>query len=78
MRLARTIASDISLYNEAKILQAIQNDNLFDALAPEIDEGLQLYQSRVAPDLLASTNFYHRAIIDILLRNKGSVKSKMW
>lgn len=77
-RLARTIASDISLYNEAKILQAIRDDNLFEALAPEIEEGLQLYRSRVSPELLARTNFYHRALIDIILRNKGSVQSKMW
>jgi len=77
-RLARTIASDISLYNEDKIRQAIQADRLFEALASEIEEGLQLYRSRVSPDLLATTNFYHRAIIDILLRNKGSVQSPMW
>ena len=77
-RLARTIASDISLYNEAKILKAVQDDALFDALAPEIQEGLQLYRSRVSPELLARTNFYNRAIIDILLRNKGNVKSNMW
>jgi len=77
-RLARTIASDISLYNEAKVLEAIRNDNLFDALAPEIEEGLQLYRSRVSPEILARTNFYHRAIIDILLRNKGNVQSNMW
>lgn len=77
-RLARTIASDISLYNEAKILTAIQEDRLFESLAPEIEEGLQLYRSRVSPELLATTNFYHRAIVDILLRNKGSVQSNLW
>ena len=31
-RLARAIASDLSLYNEEKIVNGITNDNLFDLL----------------------------------------------
>jgi hypothetical protein len=77
-RLARTIASDISLYNEEKIIRAVQEDNLFEALRPEIQEGLQLYESRVDPDLRGQTNFFHRALVDVILRSKGSIKSKMW
>jgi hypothetical protein len=41
-RLARAIASDLSLYNEEKIVNGITNDNLFDALAEEIEEGRAL------------------------------------
>ena len=48
-RLARAIASDLSLYNEEKIVQGIQGDNLFDVLAEEIEEGRALFKSRVAP-----------------------------
>lgn len=76
-RLARAIASDLSLYNEEKIVQGIQGDNLFDALAEEIEEGRALFKSRVAPELY-SKNFYDRAIIDILVRSKGHVQSKLW
>jgi hypothetical protein len=76
-RLARAIASDLSLYNEEKIMQGVQNDNLYDALAEEIQEGRALYKSRVAPDLF-QRNFYDRALIDILIRSKGHVKSKLW
>ena len=76
-RLARAIASDLSLYNEEKIVQGITNDNLFEALADEIEEGRALFRSRVAPELYAK-NFYDRAIIDILVRSKGHVPSKMW
>jgi hypothetical protein len=76
-RLARAIASDLSLYNEEKILQGVQNDNLYDTLAEEIQEGRALYKSRVAPDLY-QRNFYDRALIDILIRSKGHVKSKLW
>jgi hypothetical protein len=76
-RLARAIASDLSLYNEEKILQGIQNDNLFDALTEEVEEGRALYKSRVSPELYQK-NFYDRALIDILIKSKGHVKSKLW
>ena len=76
-RLARAIASDLSLYNEEKIMEGIQNDNLFTVLSEELEEGRALFKSRVSPDLFAK-NFYDRAIIDILVRAKGHVQSKMW
>ncbi len=76
-RLARAIASDLSLYNEEKIVEGIKNDRLFDVLADEIEEGRALFKSRVAPELFAK-NFYDRAIVDILVRSKGHVPSPMW
>ena len=76
-RLARAIASDLSLYNEEKILQGIQSDTLFSVLSEELEEGRALFKSRVSPELFAR-NFYDRAVIDILVRSKGHVQSKMW
>lgn len=76
-RLARAIASDLSLYNEEKIVQGIQGDNLFEVLQEEIEEGRALFKSRVAPELYAK-NYYDRAIVDILVRSKGHVQSKLW
>jgi hypothetical protein len=46
MRLARAIASDISLYNEQKILKALEADNFYDALKDEIEEGRELFKQR--------------------------------
>lgn len=76
-RLARAIASDLSLYNEEKINRGIAGDNLFTEISEEIEEGRALFKSRVTPELFAK-NFYDRAVIDILVRSKGSVASKMW
>jgi len=76
-RLARAIASDLSLYNEEKIVQGIQNDDLFTVLAEEIEEGRALYKSRVSPDLYQK-NFYDRALVDILVKSKGHIKSRIW
>lgn len=76
-RLARAIASDLSLYNEEKITRGIENDSLFDEIDDEIEEGRALYKSRVSPDLY-SHNFYERALVDILVRAKGHIKSEIW
>ena len=76
-RLARAIASDLSLYNEEKIVNGITNDTLFAALAEEIEDGRALYKRRVAPELYPK-NFYDRALVDILIKAKGHIKSRIW
>lgn len=76
-RLARAIASDLSLYNEEKIIRGIQEDNLYEELADEIEEGRALFNSRVSPSLYEN-NLYERAIIDILIRGKAHVQSPLW
>lgn len=76
-QLARAIASDLSLYHEDKIVGGIENDNLFAVMAAEFQEGRDLFKSRVVEDI-SKTNIYDRAIIDVLIKPKGHVKSKMW
>lgn len=76
-QLARAIASDLTLYHEAKILEGIGNDNLFDVMADEIKEGRDLFKSRVTDEIFAQ-NIYERAIVDVLVKSKGHVKSKIW
>jgi hypothetical protein len=77
-RLARAIASDISLYNEQKIVKGIEQDNLFDVLKDQLAEGRELYKSRVSAELYTNTNFFDRAVVDIVVRSKAHVKSKIW
>jgi hypothetical protein len=76
-RLARAIASDLSLYNEEKIIRGIEKDTLFTELNEEIEEGRALYKSRVSPELY-NRNLYDRALVDILVRSKAHIPSKMW
>ena len=77
-RLARAIASDLSLYNEAKIKEGIENDTFFSVLNDELEEGRAHYQSRVSPDLIKRSNFFERAIVDVILARKGHIKSRIW
>ena len=75
--LARAIASDLMLYNEERLTKAIQNDNVFDELSEEIEEGRQLFKTRVTDDIFG-LNLYERAIVDVMIKSKGHVKSKIW
>jgi len=77
-RLARAIVSDIQLYNQQKVIEGLENDNLFDLLAEELERGREHYKSRVDPQLYATTNFYNRAIVDIMIRSKAHIKTKIW
>lgn len=76
-QLARAIASDLSLYNEDKIVEGIEKDSLFALMADEIEEGRELFKSRVTEEIYGQ-NFYNRAIVDVLLKSKGHIKSKIW
>jgi spore germination protein GerM len=77
-RLARAIASDVALYNEAKIKQGIELDSFFDLLSKELQEGREHYNNKVDPQLRSKTNFYDLAIVDVILKRKGHIKSKIW
>ena len=77
-RCARAIASDICLYNAEKINEAIENDSFFELLKNEIEEGREYYRSKVTSEIYDKFNFFDRAIVDVILKSKGSVKSKIW
>ena len=77
-RLARTIVSDIALYNKEKVLDGIKHDNIFELLEKELKEGLDLYRSRLAPEMDKTNSIYNRAIVDILIKRSGNIESEIW
>ncbi|MCB0970834.1 MAG: hypothetical protein KDA97_04860 [Acidimicrobiales bacterium] len=78
LRLARTIASDILLYNKDKIADGIKRDNLFEVLESEINEGHDLFMQRVAPEIIAQHNFVERAIVDVLIKACADLPTRIW
>ena len=76
-QLARAIASDLTLYHEKEIIEGIENDSLFSVMHAHIEEGRALFKTRVVPELL-DQNIYDRAVVDVMLRSKGHVKSRIW
>ncbi len=77
-RLARTILSDILLYNQAKVKEGIEKDSLFDILTEELAEGKKYYESMVDESIRNSTNFFNEAVVDVLLKQGGKIKSEIW
>jgi hypothetical protein len=76
---ARAIASDIYLYNKAKIEEALQHDTFFDDpdLSELITEGRDLFRSGVTPEMFKK-NFYDRAIVDRVIKPMAALKSGIW
>ena len=43
----------------------------------EIEEGRALYKSRVTPEIF-NMGLYDRALVDMLLKPRGQVRSRIW
>jgi predicted Zn finger-like uncharacterized protein len=71
-RLARTIVSDIYLYNTAKAEEAIRNDTFSTVFAAEMREGLKLYESRIPADVRAQKDFFKDVLTEFLEGKKKS------
>jgi hypothetical protein len=76
-RLARTIISDITVYNLKKIKEGLKNDILFSLLEKEIDQGRRVYESKVSPDILESYAFYELAVVDVMLMQSIDSESRI-
>ena len=77
-RLARTILSDILLYNQIKVKEGIEKDSLFDVLTEELAEGKKYYESMVDVEIRQATNFFNEAVVDVLIKQGGKIKSEIW
>ncbi len=77
-RLARTILSDVLMYNQAKVKEGIEKDSLFDILVDELAEGKKYYESMVAEEIRKDTNLFNEAVVDVLIKQAGKIKSEIW
>ncbi len=77
-RLARTIASDISIYYGEKIKRGLENDTLFEEIKGELREGVTLFESRVSPEIVQGTNVFEEAIIDIIVASRSHVRTPIF
>ncbi len=77
-RLARAIISDIALYNPDKVKEGIKNDNIFELLAEELAEGREHFYSRISADMPNRDNLFDRAVVDVMIKQAGSIESSIW
>ena len=73
-RLARTIVSDIYLYSSTKMEKAIKNNTFYSEFAPEIKEGVKLYEGRVPQEVRNKGDFFREAIGNFIENKKKVLK----
>lgn len=77
-RFARTIITDIVLYNESKVEEGIKNDNIFEILEEDIEMGRKLFEERINPDVV-DKKIFDKTLIDILIaKYGGKIDSDIW
>ncbi len=77
-RLARLIVSDIIIYNQDKIVEGIKEDTLFDLLKEDIEVGRAYYEKNIDPAITERTAYFNHALVNILIKGRGNIPSKIW
>lgn len=77
-RLARAIVSDIALYNQQKVQEGIEKDSLFDLLSNELQEGREHFLARISEDIPHRDHLFDRAVVDVMVKQAGRIKSSIW
>ncbi len=65
-RLARLLVSEIKLYNEEQVDEGRRNRDVYERLKDDIDRSRQMYEERVEPRVLASTDYFYQELVRIL------------
>jgi hypothetical protein len=77
-RRARAIRSDVMMYHAREVQQGIEADDLFERLAPELEEAQLYFESRVEADVARAHNSWNRALVDVLVFRSRHVRSRIW
>ncbi len=76
-RLSRAIASDISVYNQDKIKAGLENDNFFEVMTDNFEEGRKAFKMRAGEEA-ANTNLFEKSIIDIIIAAHKNLKTPIF
>lgn len=74
MQLARSIVSDISLYREAELEEAIKTDAVELCLGLEIRDGRAIYESRMPGFASFPRDFYAEALAELICQKKRELQ----
>lgn len=77
-RLARVMASDITIYNEEPIKRGIQNDTLFDEVANDLRDAERNWRERVDEEFKDDMSLFRRAFVDNVFAGAGNIKSDIF
>lgn len=60
-RFARIIVSDVALYNQEAVIEGLRNGTFYELLKADVNEGRDLYESRVPGLIRAKKDYYQEA-----------------
>ena len=69
-RLARSIVSDISLYREAELEEAVRTGKIDECLGIEIRDGRAIYESRLPEAASYPVDFFEEAVSELITQKK--------
>jgi predicted Zn finger-like uncharacterized protein len=73
-RLAKALASDLVLYNKARVEQGIREGNLAQLLGPEIRRSWEYYCQQIPKHIVENTDYFKEQLNTILGRGKKIFK----
>lgn len=65
-RFARLLVSEIKLYNEKKVQEGRQSNDLYERLREAIDRSREMYDKRVQPPVAAKFDYFHYELVNAL------------
>ena len=65
-RFARLLVSEIKLYNEKKVIEGKQSNDLYDRLREAIDRSREMYDKRVQPPVASKFDYFHYELLNSL------------
>jgi len=74
MQLARSIVSDISLYREAELEEAVKTGDIELCLGLEIKDGRAIYESRLPEFASFPRDFYAEALAELISQKKREMR----
>lgn len=74
MQLARSIVSDISLYREAELEEAVRTGDMELCLGLEIKDGRAIYESRLPEFATFPRDFYGEALAELISQKKREMR----
>lgn len=72
-RFAKLLVDEIKLYNQAKVAEGRQNNDLYQRLKEDIDKSRATYDKRYASTVAASAGYFTQEVIRILADNDAAV-----
>jgi predicted Zn finger-like uncharacterized protein len=72
-RLARIIVTDIALYNQKKIEEAVRNGTFYELFEEELNDGRLFYNRRIAEQVREGTRYLEDAVADLIFQKKSDL-----